>query len=120
MTRAIDAGPGLRIDTVPTVETVVRLALGEVPRADDGRWLTRTLAREVLVGLLRVWGDVGVLGALDRIMILTLEDLLALEGLSGADGALRGAVARVQDLPSAHAARVWGEVQRGGAVLLAA
>lgn len=120
MTTGLMQAPGLRTDSVPIVETVVRLALGEVPRADDGRWLTRTLAREVLGGLLRVWGDVGVLGALDRIMILTLEDLLALEGLSGADGALRGAVARVQDLPSAHAARVWGEVQRGVAVLLAA
>ncbi|BBN97140.1 hypothetical protein DEGR_38730 (plasmid) [Deinococcus grandis] len=92
---------------------MVRLALGEVPRADDGRWLTRTLAREVLGGLLRVWGDVGVLGALDRIMALTLEDLLALEGLGGwADGALRGAVARVQDLP-AGMRRVWGRC--GGA-----
>ena len=49
-----------------------------------------------------------------------MADLLALTGLGGADGALRGAVARVQDLPSAHAARVWGEVQRGVAVLLAA
>ena len=74
----------------------------------------------MLAGLLRVWGDVGVLGALDRIMKLTLENLLALEGLGGADGAVRGAVARVQDLPAAHVARVWGEVKRGGAVLLAA
>ncbi|PIG95953.1 hypothetical protein AMD26_018850 [Deinococcus sp. UR1] len=109
--------PGLRTDSV---ETVVRLALGEVPRADDERWLRRTLAWEALGGLLRVWGDVGVLGALGRIVTLTLEDLLALEGLSGADGALRGAVARVQDLSSAHAARVWGEVQRVAAGLLVA
>lgn len=120
MTRAIDAGPGLWANAVPPVETVVRLALGEVPRADDGRWLTRTLAREVLAGLLRAWGDVGILGALSRISGLSLEDLLILEGLSGADGALRGAVARVQDLPAVHAAQVWGEVQRGVAVLLAA
>lgn len=120
MTTGLMQAPGLRIDAVPTVETVVRLALGEVRRADDGRWLMRTLAREVLGGLLLVWGDVGVLGALDRIMTLTLEDLLALEELGGADGALRGAVTRVQDLLSAHAARVWGEVQRGAAGLLAA
>ena len=117
MTTGLMQAPGLRTDSV---ETVVRLALGEVPRADDERWLRRTLAWEALGGLLRVWGDVGVLGALGRIVTLTLEDLLALEGLSGADGALRGAVARVQDLSSAHAARVWGEVQRVAAGLLVA
>ena len=120
MTTGLMQAPGLRTDAVPIVETVVRLALGEAPRADDGRWLTRTLAREVLAGLLRAWGDVGILGALGRISGLSLEDLLALEGLSGADGALRGAVARVQDLPAVHAAQVGGEVQRGVAVLLAA